>query len=346
MIRAAVSSALLIGVLATGVACGGGHRRPLAPAASLPAPLVVDVWPGPAPDDIGIAGEERTYIQQTPFVGSTKLITNVTKPTLTIYRPPRDRNTGTAMIICPGGGYRNLFWELEGEEVAAWLNAQGMTGIILKYRVPFRPGETRPPPGPLQDAQRAVSLVRSRAAEWGIDPKRIGIVGFSAGGHLAIATATRFEERTYKSTDDVDRVSSRPDFAIGCYSGYLKADGKDEIPSSMRIPADTPPILLAHSSDDDPTRGGSSVENSVIMYLALRRANVPTEMHIYATGNHDFGVRQNEKLPSSWPQLAVRWLRSWNLLSAGPYVPIRTVGVGGFDLGHDAPVGHRQGRAP
>ena len=145
---------------------------------SLPSPLVVDVWPGPAPDDKGLAEAERSYVAQTPFVGLTRLITNVTKPTLTIYRPPTDRNTGTAMIVLPGGGYRNLFWELEGEEVAAWLNAHGMTGIVLKYRVPFRPGETRPPPGPLQDAQRAISLVRSRAAEWGINPSRDRHCGF------------------------------------------------------------------------------------------------------------------------------------------------------------------------
>jgi acetyl esterase/lipase len=312
MNRAVFCSALLAGMLTI---AAGSVRATLPPEQSAAAPLVVDVWPGPAPDDIGIDAEERTYIHDSTFVGPTKLITNVTKPTLTIYRPPKDRNTGTAMIIAPGGGYRNLYWALEGEEVAEWLTSHGMTGIILKYRVPFRPGETRPPPGPIQDAQRAVSLVRSRAAEWEINPKRIGMVGFSAGGHLAIATAIGFATRTYKAIDEVDNVSSRPDFAIGCYSGYLKADGKDEIPPGMKIHPDTPPILLAHASDDDQKAGGSSVENSVIMYLALHRAKVPTEMHIYSTGNHDFGVRQNEKLPSSWPQLALRWLRSWKLLS-------------------------------
>lgn len=292
------------------------HGRSTAHAQSaLPAPIVLDVWPGPAPDDRGLAEAERTYIFQSPIVGPTRLVTNVTKPTLTIYRPASEKNTGTAMIIMPGGGYRNLFWELEGEEVAAWLNAHGMTGIILKYRVPFRAGETRPPPGPLQDAQRAISLVRSRAADWGINPSRIGTVGFSAGGHLAIAAATNFDQRTYASIDAVDRVSARPDFAIGCYSGYLKEEGKDEVPAGMKhIPADTPPVLLAHATDDDAKAGGSDVENSVFMYLALRRANIPTELHVYATGGHDFGVRQNDKLPSSWTGLALRWLRSWNLL--------------------------------
>jgi len=279
-------------------------------------PLVVDLWPGKTPGDVGINGQEKSRIHPSPIVGPTRLITNVSKPTLTIYQPGRDKNTGTAMLICPGGGYWDLYWELEGEEVAAWLNSLGMTGIILKYRVPRRPGDVRgePPVGPLLDAQRAVSLVRSRASEWGIDPNRIGMVGFSAGGHLALATATGFEKRTYEPIDAVDEVSCRPDFAVLCYSGYLKAKGKDEIWPGLRIPSGTPPILLAHANDDSESVGGSDAENSAIMYLALKRAGIPVELHIYATGNHDFGVRQNEKLPSSWTQLCVRWLRSQGFL--------------------------------
>ena len=279
-------------------------------------PLVVDLWPGKTPGDVGIKGQETSRIHQSPLVGPTKLITNVSKPTLTIYQPARDKNTGTAMLICPGGGYWDLYWELEGEEVAAWLNSQGMTGIILKYRCPRRPGDVQgePPLGPQLDAQRAVSLVRSRAAEWGIDPKRIGIVGFSAGGHLALATATGFEKRTYERIDAIDDVSCRPDFAVLCYSGYLKAKGKEEISPGLRVPAKTPPIFLAHASDDKESYGGSNAENSVIMYLALKRAGIPTELHVYATGDHDFGVRQNEKLPSSWTRLCVNWLRSQGLL--------------------------------
>ena len=183
---------------------------------------------------------------------------------------------------------------------------------------PRRPGDVRgePPLGPLLDAQRAVSLVRSRAAEWGIDPQRIGMVGFSAGGHLALATATSFEKRTYEPIDAIDEVSCRPDFAVLCYSGYLKAKDKDEISPGLRIPADTPPILLAHANDDSEKVGGSNAEHSVFMYLALKRAGIPVELHIYATGDHDFGVRQNEKLPSSWPQLCVNWLRSFGFLKS------------------------------
>jgi len=292
----------------------------LGEAALAVEPIVVDVWPGKTPGDVGIKGEETSRIHQSPLVGPTKLITNVTKPTLTIYRPPQAMNTGTAMIICPGGGYWDLYWELEGEEVAAWLNSVGMTGIILKYRCPRRPGDIKgePPLGPLLDAQRAVSLIRSRAAEWGIDPNRIGMVGFSAGGHLALATATNFDKRTYEPLDAVDSVSCRPDFAVMCYSGYLKAKDKDEISAGIRIPANTPPVFLAHTSDDRESYGGSISEHSAFMYIALKRAGVPTELHIYATGDHDFGVRQNERLPASWTQLCVKWLRSQELLKPVP----------------------------
>jgi acetyl esterase/lipase len=283
-------------------------------------PLVVNVWPGETPGDTGIKGEETSRIHRSPLVGPTKLITNVTKPTLTVYLPPKDKNTGTAMVICPGGGYWDLYWELEGEEVAAWLNSRGMTGIILKYRVPRRAGDVRgePAPGPLLDAQRAVSLVRSRATDWGINPKRIGMVGFSAGGHLALATATSFEKRMYEPIDEIDKVSSRPDFAVLCYSGYLKAKDKDEISPSIRIAADTPPIFLAHANDDSEKVGGSIAEHSAFMYVALKRANIPVELHIFANGNHDFGVRQNDKLASAWTGLCVNWLRSHGVYEPRP----------------------------
>src|SRR5450755_4489060 len=155
-------------------------------------PLVIDLWPGKVPDETGDIGTKKVHMspkltrKEVEVTDSTRLVTNVSKPTITIYRPAKEKDTGAAILICPGGGYWDLYWELEGEEVAAWLNSVGMTGIILKYRCPRRPGDVKgePAPGPQLDAQRAVSLVRSRAAEWGIDPNRIGIVGFSAGGHL------------------------------------------------------------------------------------------------------------------------------------------------------------------
>jgi acetyl esterase/lipase len=281
-------------------------------------PLVVEVWPGTAPDESGNIGEEMVRMspkldhKQVEVTEPTRLVTNVTKPTLTIYRPAKDKDTGTAMLICPGGGYWDLYWQLEGEEVAAWLNSIGVTGIILKYRVPRRPDEPKGEPArrPLQDAQRAVSLVRSKAREWGIHPQQIGMVGFSAGGHLAIATATSFDQRTYEPINDVDTVSCRPDFAIGVYSGYLKAKDKDEIAPGLRIPAGTPPIFLAHGGDDII----SPPEHSVLMYLALKKASVPSELHIYATAAHDFGVRPSDHPCSTWTQACATWLRHQGFL--------------------------------
>lgn len=289
----------------------------LTSATATAEPLIVDLWPGKPPQDAGLTAEESSRIYDSPIVGPTKLISNVTKPTLTVYRPAKD-NTKTAMIICPGGGYWNLFWELEGEEVASWLNSIGVTGIILKYRVPRRAGEVRgdPAPGPLLDAQRAVSFVRSKAGEWDLDPARIGMVGFSAGGHLALATATNSEKRKYEPLDAVDQVSCRPDFAVLCYSGYLKDKEKNELWPGLTIPVTTPPIFLAHANDDTSKIGGSDPENSAVMYLALKKAGVPVELHIFGSGNHDFGVRKDRGLPTIWPQLCVNWLRSIDMLPA------------------------------
>jgi acetyl esterase/lipase len=245
----------------------------------------------------------------------TQLITNVTKPTISIYRPVKEKDTGAAMLICPGGGYHNLWWQLEGEEVAAWLNSIGVTGILLKYRVPRRPDD---PPGehparrPLQDAQRAISLVRSKAKEWGIDPKRIGIVGFSAGGHLAIATATSFDKRTYQPIDDIDKVSCRPDFAVPVYSGYLKSEDSEALAAHLRVPAGTPPVFLAHGSADPV----SPPEHSVIMYLALRRAGVSTELHVYAGALHGFGARPVSNPCGTWTRSCADWMRHQGFLKA------------------------------
>jgi len=283
-------------------------------------PLVLPVWPRPVPGDFGTIGPERVRAPSEAPTKDAKWITGVTKPTITVCRPARDRNTGAAMLICPGGGYWNLAWDLEGEEVAAWLNTVGVTGIVLKYRVPRRPGqpEPLPAPGPLLDAQRAVSLVRSRAAEWGIDSNRIGIVGFSAGGHLAVATATHFDRRAYEPMDEIDRFSCRPDFAVAVYPGYLIAQhpagvetNKNLLAPYIRIPMETPPIFLVHASDD-PVAGA---ENSVVMYLALKRANVATELHVFAAGGHGFGVRKSSLPCSTWTDRCVAWLQNQGMLS-------------------------------
>ena len=296
----------------------------VASSAAAAEPLVVEIWPGKVPDESGNIGAERFRMsprldrKQVEVTEPTQMVTDVTKPTLTIHRPPKEKDNGTAVLICPGGGYWNLYWQLEGEEVAVWLNSLGVTGIILKYRVPRRPDEPKDEPArrPLQDAQRAVSLVRSRAREWGLHPDRIGMVGFSAGGHLAMATATSFDRRTYEPIDDVDKISCRPDFAIPVYSGYLKAKDKDELAPGLRIPGGTPPIFLAHGGDDII----SPPENSVLMYLALKRAGVQAELHIYATAAHDFGVRKSDHPCSTWTESCAHWLRHGGFLprSANP----------------------------
>ena len=283
-----------------------------------PPPTTANLWPGPAPDETGHIGPERTVpspsldLKQVEVTNSTRMLTGVTQPTISIYPASKEKNTGTAVLICPGGGYWNLYWELEGEEVANWLNSMGVTAVILKYRVPRRPGEPEREPArrPLQDAQRAISLFRSKAGEFGVSQQKIGIIGFSAGGHLAIATATSFEHRSYASVDKVDQVSCRPDFAILAYSGYLKAKDKDELAADLHIPKGTPPVFLVHGGEDVI----SSPEQSVILYLALKRAGVPAELHIYANTAHDFGVRPSARPYSAWTQACANWLRDQKLL--------------------------------
>ena len=306
-------------VLAMGAVCSVvAADSPAVPKLSEAVPLVVELWPGTAPDETGNIGPERVRMspkldrKQVEVTEPTRLITAVTKPSITVYRPDADKQTGTAMLICPGGGYWDLYWQLEGEEVAAWLNSIGITGVILKYRVPRRPDDVKDEPArrPLQDAQRAVSMVRNRAGEWGIDPRRIGVIGFSAGGHLAAATATSFEKRTYEPVDDVDKISCRPDFAIPVYSGYLKAKDKVELAPGLNIPPGTPPFFLVHGGADIV----SEPENSVVFYLALKQKGIPAELHIYAGAAHDFAVRKSDQPYSTWTDSCAQWLRQYELL--------------------------------
>ncbi len=281
-------------------------------------PMVVDIWPGKAADDdaatIGPEHFRDLIVNGKPHQVAgrpTKWLTNVTKPTLTIYPPLAEKNTGTAMLICPGGGYHNLGWDVEGVEIARWLNTLGVTGIILKYRCPRRPGDAKgvPPKGPLKDAQRAVSLVRSRAKDWNIDPHRIGMIGFSAGGHLVGATATNFEKRTYDPIDRVDEVSCRPDFGIPVYSGYFKVDGG--LSPTVRTPKNTPPLLFIHASDDPI----SDAEHSVTMYLALKRAGIHSDLRVYSSGGHGFGVRPTKAACSAWTASCTTWLQNKGFLN-------------------------------
>ncbi|MDG3004647.1 alpha/beta hydrolase [Paludisphaera mucosa] len=299
-----------IGVLAlVGLALAGASPAAPATAEEPAAPLVLDVWPGPPPGEVGKLEPEK-YLDEKPV----KRLANVSHPTLTVYRPAPDKDTGASVVICPGGGYFILAMDLEGEEVAAWLNSIGVTGIVLKYRVPRREGtpDAEKPIQPLMDVQRAVKLVRSKAAEWRLDPARVGVLGFSAGGHLSAAASTRFEEPVYPQKDDVDKLSARPDFAVLIYPGGM--EDKNEVDNPLlRVSARTPPMFLAHAGDD-----GVSPMNSVAMYSALKQAGVPAELHIYATGGHGFGLRPSDKPCSTWPKRCEEWLRTMKLLTPKP----------------------------
>jgi acetyl esterase/lipase len=273
----------------------------------------LDVWPGKAPGEAADIGPEK-YLEGKPTDKKVKRLTNVSKPTITIYRPEKDKDTGAAVLIAPGGGYHILAEDLEGEEVATWLNSIGVTGIVLKYRVPRRADQPKdkPPIHPLQDAQRAMSLVRSKAPEWGIDPKRIGMLGFSAGGHLTASSCCNFDRRAYEAIDELDKVSCRPDFCVLVYPAYLVVKDKDELQPDIRVRKDCPPTFFAHAADD-----GVKADNSVQMFLALRRASVPAELHIYGSGGHGFGLRPSDHACSTWPKRCEEWLRSQGMLKKG-----------------------------
>ena len=269
------------------------------------APQVIDVWPGKAPDPTRPEKEESS--KETGKITRT---TDVSKPTLTIYHAPKDKDTGASVIICPGGGYSILAWDLEGTEVADWLNSIGVTGIILKYRVPEHLKQIEHFP-PLEDAQRAMSLVRSKASELNLDPKRIGMLGFSAGGNLTALACTNYDHRVYDSIDDVDKVSCRPDFGVLVYPAWLDEEGKNQLKPEFPVTKDTPQMFMAHADNDKISAVGSA-----LMYLALKHAGVPAEIHIYTKGGHGFGLRPSANPCSTWPQRCGEWMNAQGLLKA------------------------------
>jgi acetyl esterase/lipase len=272
----------------------------------------VPIWPGKVPDAQPIAGPENETSMATdaPVAGKPwVVVTKVSHPTMTVY-PAKGKNTGAAVVVFPGGGFWILAMDLEGTEVCDWLTSKGVTCVLLKYRVPGnhlppRSGPYPASPMALEDAQRTVALVRYHAAEWHIDPHKIGVLGFSAGGHLVAATSTHWKKRVYPAVDAADSASCRPDFAVALYPGHLSLEPNIyELNPDIQVTSDTPPTFLLQAEDDPIDR----VEHSLVYYAALRKANVPVEMHLYAHGGHAFGLRRTEQPITAWPQLVETWL--------------------------------------
>ena len=265
----------------------------------------IPIWPGPVPNAQPVPGPEYvTNVSSTtgkPWVA----VGNVSQPTMTVYLP-KGTNTGVAAVVFPGGGYMCLAMDIEGTEICDWLTSRGITAVLLKYRVPTpRLGPYAESPLALEDAQRTVGLVRFHAAEWHIDPHKIGVIGFSAGGHMVTAISTHFDRRLYPAMEAADRESCRPDFAIACYPGHLwKDDGNFELNPNVPVTTNTPPTFLVQA-ENDPV---DHVNNSLVYYLALKKAGVPVEMHLYAHGGHAFGLRPTKFPITGWPQLVEKWL--------------------------------------
>lgn len=278
-----------------------------------PAPghLTLPVWPQSPPGAQPNAGPEiDTTTAKDNLIAGKPIIRlgNVSVPTLTLYAPA-SKNTGAAVVVFPGGAYRILAIDLEGTEVCEWLTSVGVTCVLLKYRVP----DSGPYPkssAALQDAQRTVGIVRSHAAEWHIDPQRIGVLGFSAGAHLAAALSTHFDQRLYDPIDAADQVSCRPDFAVIVYPGYLAIAEQNFAPNSeIHVTDKTPPSFIVQAEDDT-----VHVENSTVYFLALKNAKVPAELHLYAQGGHGYGLRRTALPVTAWPQLVETWLHTIQVL--------------------------------
>lgn len=275
----------------------------------------VELWPGKPPGRIAATEPEAdtSGTDGRPVAGKPVIrLGNVSKPILTVYSPPAEKNTGAAVLVAPGGGYHILAYDLEGTEVCQWLGSIGVTGVLLKYRVPKPKGESRPIEA-LQDAQRAMGIIRANAKEWAIDPQRIGVLGFSAGGHLSARLSTNYTTRAYETVDETDKLPCRPDFAVLVYPAYLfeKDANAAELTSPM-LPVDrnTPPMFLTMAFDD---RVGP--ENILRMGLSLKKHNVPAEVHLYPTGGHGYGLRANEHQATSWPKRCEQWMASSGFLS-------------------------------
>lgn len=277
-------------------------------------PTVIPVWPGSPPGYQVTGGPERdTSGPESGKVAGKHVIRlgDVSKPELHVFRPAKGRANGAAVVICPGGGFNILAWDLEGTEVAEWLNSIGVTAAVLKYRVPTAKHDPNWLP-PAQDAQRAVRLVRANAAEWGVDPARVGLLGFSAGGRTAAMAALKADEPLYEQVDDADKASARPDFLALIYTAYLVDDTGARKPE-VAVTKDAPPTFLVHAYDDPVTP-----KSSVQLFLALKEAGVPAELHVYEAGGHGYGLRPTDKPVTAWPKRCEEWMRSRGLLEPKP----------------------------
>lgn len=278
-----------------------------------PAPghITLDLWPHGAPGaQPNPAPELNTTTDKEPVIAGRPIVRlgNVSNPTITLY-DSRAAEPGPAVVVFPGGAYRILAIDLEGTEVCAWLNSIHVNCVLLKYRVP-NTGPYPKSPAALQDAQRALGIVRAHAAEWHIDPHRIGILGFSAGAHLAAALSTHFDQRIYDLIDAADQQSCRPDFAVIIYPGYLALAEQNYAPNpEIHVTEQTPPTIVIQA-EDDPVH----VENSLVYFQALKNAHVPAEMHIYAQGGHGYGLRPTDLPVTHWPDLVEKWLRTISIL--------------------------------
>jgi acetyl esterase/lipase len=302
LLAAALSSSAANAQTSTGWQPSSGHTQiPIWPKGAPGAP------PNPNPP-----AEADTTTSKDNLIAGKPLIRlgNVSNPTITLYQPTT-KPTDAAVVVFPGGGYHILAIDLEGTEVCDWLTSSGIACIILKYRVP----DSGPYPkssAALQDAQRAVSLVRSHAADWHIDPNRIGVLGFSAGAHLAAALSTHYEQRLYPTIDAADNVSCRPDFAVIVYPGYLAIADQNFAPNADIHPTEKTPPSFIVQSEDDPVH----IENSTVYFLALKNAKVPAELHIYADGGHGWGLRPTNQPVTHWPKLVDTWLHTIHILEA------------------------------
>lgn len=261
----------------------------------------------------GAPGETIRLIEKADTDGgktagqSVLRISNVSEPTITIYPAPADIAARAALIVCPGGGYNILAYDLEGDEVCQWLNSLGITAVLLKYRVPGREGRQRYE-APLQDAQRAIGYVRAHAGELDVDRARIGVMGFSAGAHLSAVASNNYKQRTYPKVDAADNASCRPDFCLLVYPAYLDGPNFGVAPE-LKITADTPPTLLVQAEDDK-----SYINSSLFYYYALKEAGVPAWMHLYSKGGHGYGLRDTNAAVNDWPYRAEDWFREIGII--------------------------------